>query len=205
MAWRSKGRSGTTSPRAAWTPMRVGEDPGRDVGEEDGRDDEQHDLDPVEASDEHEGRHRHCCQRHAHVTGDAPDLEAGGDPRHLRRRRAEVCDDQEPGGRSACLDAVAETNDGDQPLPGRDPEPDREVVEQNERGRRDQQRPQKPVAEVGAEDRIGRDPGGIVIGQPGQHARPDDRQQRQQQPALARPETSGARPAALTRRAGGRR
>ena len=113
----------------------------------------------------------------ADVAGDAPDLEPRGDAGHLGCGRAQVREDQEAGGREAGLDAVAHADDADQPLAGRDPKPDGEVVEEDERGRRGQQRPKESVAEVGAEDRVGGDPGRVVVGKAGQDPGPDDRQQ----------------------------
>src|SRR5881409_1495940 len=90
------------------------------------------------------------------------------------------------------------------PLPVAAAQPDGEVVEEDERCCRGQQRPEERVAEVGAEDRVGRDPGRVVVGKAGQDSRADDGQQSERQSVLARPETSGTYSVPVARNAPGR-
>jgi hypothetical protein len=70
--------------------------------------------------------------------------------------------------------AVAVADQPRQAATGDAAHPRTELVEDNERGGREQQHPEQSVAEVGAEDRIGRDPGRVVVGEAGEHAGPDD-------------------------------
>jgi hypothetical protein len=77
-------------------------------------------------------------------------------------------------------------------------------VEEDERRRRGQQRPEESVAEVGAEDRVGGDAGGVVVRKAGQDARPHDRQQSEREPTLARPDASRTYVVAVAGRAPGR-
>src|SRR5207302_8482098 len=94
------------------------------------------------------------------------------------------------GGGETGLGAISHPDDTDQALAGRAAQPDGEVVEERECERRDQQSPKEPVTEVGAEDRVGGDPGGVVVGQAGQNSRAHDRQQSKREPALACPDAS---------------
>jgi hypothetical protein len=112
-----EGKIGNGKPSCRLAPVGVGEEPGGDVGEEDGGDDEQHDLHPVEASEEHERRHGDGRHGNAHVAGDAADLQPGGDAGHLGRRRAQVGDDQETGGGEAGLYSVPQADDADEAFP----------------------------------------------------------------------------------------
>jgi hypothetical protein len=48
-----------------------------------------------------------------------------------------------------------------------------EFVEDNDGDGRPREHPEQPVAEVGAEDRVGGDAGRVVVGEAGENARPN--------------------------------
>ena len=75
---------------------------------------------------------------------------------------------------------VALADQRKQALAGDDPHPDRQLVKDDERDGRERQHPQQLVSVVRAELRVGRDPGGIVVGETGEDARADDREQHDQ-------------------------
>jgi hypothetical protein len=134
-------------------------------------------LDALEAAAQHEQRHPERGERDAHVARDAGQLERRGDAGELGAHRADVrrheCE-QSPGGDAH---AVALPDEAGEPLAGDDPHPCAELVEEDQRGRREQQHPQQPIAVVGAEDRVGRDACRIVVRQAGEQARTEDREQ----------------------------
>jgi hypothetical protein len=70
--------------------------------------------------------------------------------------------------------AVAVADQPRQPATGDAAHPRPELVEDDERDRRQEEHPEQAIAEVGTEDRIGRDPGGVVVGEAGENAGPDD-------------------------------
>jgi hypothetical protein len=72
------------------------------------------------------------------------------------------------------------TNQGEQTFLGHHAHAGAQLVEDDQRDRRHREHPQQPIAELGAEDRVR---GDSVVGQTGQYARPDDREQRRQPPA----------------------
>ena len=80
----------------------------------------------------------------------------------------------QPGG----APAVALADQGQQPLAGDDPQPHPELVEDDQRRGRERQDPEQLVAVLGAEDRVGGDPGRVVVGEAGEQPGPDHRQQR---------------------------
>ena len=65
-----------------------------------------------------------------------------------------------------------------QPLAGDDPEPHPDLVEDDQRRGREGEDPEQLVAVAGAEDRVGGDPGRVVVGEAGEDAGADHRQQR---------------------------
>ena len=73
---------------------------------------------------------------------------------------------------------VVLADQGQQALAGDDPEPHAELVEDDQRRGREGQNPEQLVAVLGAEDRVGGDPGRVVVGEAGQHARADHGEQR---------------------------
>ena len=104
------------------------------------------------------------------VAADPRQLQAGGHPGELRAGGADVghyrCRQRQDGGSNA--EALA-----DQPgqsLAGGDAHTHTELVEDHQRGRGEHDDPEQLVPVVGAEDRVGRDAGRVVVGEPGQHA-----------------------------------
>ena len=67
---------------------------------------------------------------------------------------------------------------GQQPFAGDDAEPHPDLVEDDQRRGRERQHPEQLVAVAGAEDRVGGDPGRVVVGEAGEDAGTDHRQQR---------------------------
>src|SRR6266508_4196707 len=70
--------------------------------------------------------------------------------------------------------AVAVADQPRQPTTGDAAHPRAELVEDDERDRREQEHPEQAIAEVGAEDRVRRDPGRVVVREAGEYSRPDD-------------------------------
>jgi hypothetical protein len=148
-------------------------------------------LDAVKRPPQHEQRDADRGQRDAEVAADAGEqVESGCDAGELGAQRAEVGNDQcaERKGGAARPEMIADERE--QALLGHHAHAGTELVEDDQSERRDREHPQQAIAELGAEDRVGGDPGGVVIGEPGQHARPDDREQRRhpagtQQPPAA--------------------
>jgi hypothetical protein len=70
---------------------------------------------------------------------------------------------------------VLSANQPGQASPGHDAKARSELVEDDERHRRKQQYPQQAVTEVGPEDGICRDPGGVVVRETRKEARTADR------------------------------
>ena len=73
--------------------------------------------------------------------------------------------------------AVVLADQGQQALAGDDAHPHAELVEDDQRRGRERQNPEQLVAVLGAEDRVGGDPGRVVVGEPGQDPRADDGEQ----------------------------
>ena len=73
--------------------------------------------------------------------------------------------------------AVPLTHEADQTLSCDDTHACRQAVEDDEGDGGEQEHPQQLVAVVRAEDRVGRDAGRVVVGQPGEQPRTDHRQQ----------------------------
>jgi hypothetical protein len=69
---------------------------------------------------------------------------------------------------------VAVADQPRQPATGDAAHPRPEFVEDNQRDGREQEHPEQAIAEVGAEDRVRRDPGRVVVGEAREHSRADD-------------------------------
>ena len=161
-------------------PVRVGQDAGDDVGDEDGAQRQQHVLDAAEGAAQDEQADRGGGERDRQIAaGAGKDLHPGGDAGELGADRAEVGHHQRGQRSLGPPPAVALVHESHQTLAGDDAGSGGEIVEDDQGDRRQGQDPQEPVAVVGAEDRIGRDPGGVVVGQPGQQSRPEYGQQGQ--------------------------
>ena len=89
--------------------------------------------------------------------------------------------------------AVALADQGQQALAGDDPQPHAELVEDDQRRGREGQHPEQLVAVLGAEDRVGGDPGRVVVGEAGEQAGADDRQQRRHRAAAQQQRGGGGR------------
>ena len=69
--------------------------------------------------------------------------------------------------------AVACSDNGDEAFAAADRKADGQQMTENKPRCGDQDAPQELVAEIGAQDRVGRDARGIVVGKAGEHARSD--------------------------------
>jgi hypothetical protein len=111
---------------------------------------------------------------HARVAADAGEFGSGGDPGELGAGGADVRQEQDGGGRDGGAMAVAVADQPGQAATGDAAHPCAQLMEDDQRDGREQQHPEQPVAEVGAEDRIGRDAGRVVVGEAGENSWPDD-------------------------------
>jgi hypothetical protein len=136
-------------------------------------------LDPVEGAAQDEQRHPQGGERHADVPAHAAEqVEPGRDAGELRRERAEVREHQRGERHRREPRAEALAHQGEQALAGHDAHARAELVVDDQRRRRQRKHPQQAIAVLGAEDRVRRDPRRVVVGQPGQDARPDHGEQR---------------------------
>ena len=166
----SRGEPGDDQAGCGSAPVGVGQHRGGDVGQEHGADRHQHVLDPVEVRAHHERCDGHGGERHAHVTAHPEQLEPGGDPGVLGAGGADVGDEQKAGHERGAADSGALPDQSDEALAGCDAHAGGELVEHDEGDRRGREHPQEPVAVLGAEYRVGRDSGRVVVGQPGEQA-----------------------------------
>jgi hypothetical protein len=157
----------------------VGEQPGDDVGHEHRAERQEDVLDAAKVATQHEQRDRERGDRNAHVARDAGKLERGGDAGEFGARGAHVGHEEGEQAQGGHADSVALANKPGQALPRHDAHARAKLVEEDERHGGQQQHPQQPVAIVSAEDRVGGDARRIVVGEPGQQAGPEDRQQRE--------------------------
>lgn len=105
----------------------------------------------METPPQHEERYAQGGGGHAGVAGDAEQLEAGGDPGELGARGAHVGENQDADRDGAKPHPVRVTDQPREALLGDDAHAGAEVVEHDQRDRREQQHPQQPVAVLGAE------------------------------------------------------
>ena len=188
------GTCGTTRPAAGLGPVRVRQEGGADVGDEHRREQQQHVLDAMEAAaqDDESDQHRGC--RDGEIPADPRELEPCRDARELGAGRAQVRDHERRDHRRRRARAVRGADERDQALSRDEPESRAELVVDDQRRDRQQQDPEQRVAVAGAGDRVGRDPGRVVVREPGEQARAEHRDQcRQPQPSEA-PTPSGGRP-----------
>ena len=177
-ASRVRGMLGTTSPLAAAPQSGPARNPAIDVGDEDRAEGEQEVLDAAEALAQDEGGDADRREGHADVAAHpAEQLHPGRHPGELGAQRPRVGDDQrghdEPGG--ALAESLAHQRQ--QALAGDDAQPHAQLVEDDQRRGREGEDPEQLVAVFGAEDRVGGDPGRVVVGEPGQEPRADDGEQ----------------------------
>jgi hypothetical protein len=70
------------------------------------------------------------------------------------------------------------TYESEQSLARHDAHAGAQLVKDDQRRRREGEDPEQAIAVVGAENRVRRDPSRVVVGQSGQDARPNHREQR---------------------------
>src|SRR5664279_3391669 len=124
--------------------------------------------------------HRHRGHRNGDDPGDTENFAAGGDAGEFGGGGAHVRDEQRGDGQHSGAGAVPLADQSGQPLPGDHADPGAEVLEEHQRDGRDGQYPQEGVAVVGAQYRVGGDPGGVVVRQPRQQTGADHRGQPRQ-------------------------
>ena len=115
---------------------------------------------------------------HAHESVHAAKLGGGRDAGELGASRPEVRDHECRHGKRGPAHAEAVAHQPSESLAGGDARPGAELVEDDQRERRDKQDPEQRVAVVGAKDGVGGDSRRVVVREPGQHARPHDGGQR---------------------------
>ena len=183
--WRVDRHARHDQPVRGRAPVRMGEHAGDDVGDEDRAEREQDVLDAAERAAQHEHARRRPRRRDAHVAARAGEqLHPGRDAGELGADRADVRDHERARARPpprARRSARGRAASG--PCRSRRP------CAPPARGRRSAPRsraraPTAAVAVVGAEDRVRRDPGRVVVGEPGEQARAEHGQQRHQRRAV---------------------
>jgi hypothetical protein len=136
-------------------------------------------LDAVKRAFEHEQRDADRCDGDAHVAASAEQqLRARGNAGKLGAERAEVGEDEgcEHYRRGAKAGSVA--HEREQALLRDAAHPRPELVVDDQRCGRECKDPEEPVAVLGAQDRVGGDPGGIVVREPSEQARPEHGEER---------------------------
>ena len=88
------------------------------------------------------------------VAADPREIEARGDTGELRAGRADVRDEERENSELCEANSVPLAHEAREPLPGDDAHARTELVEEDERERRELEDPQELVAVVGAEDRV---------------------------------------------------
>jgi hypothetical protein len=159
----------------------VGEEAGDDVGDEYRAQCQQEVLDVAEVLAQDEGRDAGRRQRHADVTTHSGEqFHRRGDAGELGAKRAGVGDHQRGQDQRSGPRAVVLADEGEQALAGDDAQPHPELVEDDQRRGREGEDPEQLVAVLGAEDRVGRDPGRIIVGEASQQPGSDHCEQRRQ-------------------------
>ncbi len=143
-----------------------------DVCDEDRRKRQQDVLDAVGAPAEDDRSDEHGCRGNGGVASDAGEVEARSDSGELGARRAEVRDDESRRDHERGPMPVRAPNEADEARAGGEPESCAELVEDDEGRDRDDEDSEQLVAVAGADDRVRRDAGGIVVGEAGQETGP---------------------------------
>ena len=131
-------------------------------------------LDAPEPAAHDQRRDQDCRHGHARIAADACELRRRSDPGELGASGADVGHEQDRCRRGGRAMAVAVADQPRQPATGDAAHPRAELVEDDERDGRQQEHPEQAIAEVGAEDRVRRDAGRVVVREAGEHSRPDD-------------------------------
>jgi hypothetical protein len=163
---------------------------------------EQHMLDSPEAPFDDEGRHQDRCERHAEVARHSCQAETRCDTRELRSCGADVRSYEDSRRRHCCAPAVLDANQAGEASPRHDAKAGSQLVEDDERHRREQQHPQQAVTEVGPQDRVGRDPGGVVVREARKETRTADRNESEEAWTPADPDCRSVRQGANARDGG---
>lgn len=134
-------------------------------------------LDPLErpAQDEHPDGDR--SGRSREPARDVGELERSRNAGKRRSRRADVRDQEGEERRETDADSVPVPDQTCETLARDDAHPRAELVEEDERSRRERQHPEQLVAVVRTEYRIRRDAGRVVVGETREQARAGDRGQ----------------------------
>ena len=132
-------------------------------------------LDALEAAAEHEHRDATAAAGTGCRRGTPASSSAAAMPANSAQVVPRLATTSAPSAAHRAADAVALADQPGEPLPGDDAHPRAELVEEDERAGRERQHPEQLVAVVGAEDRVRRDPGRVVVGEPGEQARAGDR------------------------------
>ncbi len=135
---------------------------------------QEHVLDALEPAAHDERRDQDRRGGHACVAADAGELRRRGHPGKLGAGGADVGHEEDRGGRDRRATPVAVADQPRQPPAGDATHPSAELVENHERDGRQQEHPEQARAEVGAEDRVRRDSGRVVVREAGEHPPPDD-------------------------------
>ena len=104
--------------------------------------------------------------------------ERRADPGELGQRRPEVRDSIVASQRRP-TDPELLADQVEQPAPGRETEPRARLLGDEERGHRREHDPEERVAELGADDGVGRDPARVVVGEAADQPRPEHGEKRE--------------------------
>ena len=153
-------------------------------------DNDKQDLDPPVAGpseqDDHPDRGQERAQRDRH-----PEQGQGrADARELGDRVAQVRREHRQDREGRPANAVALADQAGQAVAGREAEASAGLLGDHQRELRDEQDPEQVIAELGAGDRVGGDPTGVVVGEARDDPGTDDREQG----SNAESRAGGARP-----------
>jgi hypothetical protein len=182
-----QGHAGYHQPARGLGPVGLSEHSGHDVCGKYGRDSEQDVFDAVKRFRQHQCDDEAGGPQHARCLRQAGELCNGSDAGELGADRTEVGQHEQRAGRLGCRVAVACSDNGDEAFAAADRKADGQQVKENKQRCGDHDDPQELVAEIGAQDRVGRDARGIVVGKSGEHARSDYGDQGRQARAPAAP------------------
>jgi hypothetical protein len=160
-------------------PVGVGEEARGDIGDEHGAQREQHVFDPVEGAAKDQQGDADRGERHADVAADpAEQVEPSGDAGELGAHRADVGDYEGGHLDARVARAPVQSHQGHKAASGDNAHPRAKQVKDDQRGGRDREHPLQLIAVLGAQDRIGRDAGRVVIREPGEDSRAHHSEQR---------------------------
>ena len=141
-----------------------------DVGREERGHEQKDVLHPMERPEQDECRDGDSSHGHRGVAAHPCEIQARGHTGELGAGRADVRDEKREHSECCEANSVPLAHETRQPLSGDDAHARTELVEEDERERREVEDPQELVAVVGPEDRIRGDARCVVVRQPGQAA-----------------------------------